>query len=274
MTFNKIEHSPNKVYLAFLDILGFSNFIKENTHQDAVNIYNNLFRVGIQLASAKVAQTIRGKSFFQNVDGKEGMVKPILENVRIRSIVISDTVIFWTESDSLIDFSELTVTVWQAMNFLFSAGLPLRGAITHGELTFAGGQLPDNPLMLQYQLIGKPLVEAAELEKKQTWAGCVIHPNVISNGPHLLKNLSFFEENGHIIKYNVPMKNNSHEEMYAINWVLGIKTKPNPEMIRDIFSSHKKTIKDIDTLILNTEKFFEDMSELSKKIIVMQPEVQ
>jgi len=76
--------------------------------------------------------------------------------------------------------------------------VPLRGAIAYGKCLVC----PD-PLYL----IGKPFLEAHELERAQNWAGVTLCESAVSN----------LEENPRVVEWAVPLKD-GRETRLVVNW--------------------------------------------------------
>ena len=255
-----LENSSKKVYVAFLDVLGFSAFIKNNPHEYAIKIYNNAF-VSTQMALAIPIQTARNAPAAK-LDEKRGNQKLIanLENIKIRSAVMSDSIVFWTDNDKEQDFYDLAITVQQFIRIQLMGGLPVRGAITHGELSTSCITPQGGSGMMHYQIVGKALVEAAELEKIQMWSGCAIHSNVISHCENI--NISKFEQHGLLVKYPIPLIDEKFEEGYVIKWICS-NDEIDVEMIDSLFAMHNKAInqKNTNTKIYNTKQYVLKMIE-------------
>lgn len=246
----------NPVFLAYLDILGFSKYILNNSHDSAVGTFDLIHR-GVELALAIPVQTDRKEAtIIRNEPNKHGQI--VIKNVKIRSIVISDTIVFWTEDSSIQAFYDLLETVKQFMRNTFINGFPVRGAISHGEMTCKGGRNNENPTLLQYKFIGKAFVRAAELEKKQLWAGCVVDPNLFKDNPKLEEWLYFFEQRGFLTSYIVPKKDGD-EKMSVIKWIEE-DDDIDINLIPDSFFQHKKVMDEGDRVkIKNTIQFISDM---------------
>jgi hypothetical protein len=83
--------------------------------------------------------------------------------------------------------------------------MPIRGAITVGNIIVSGDIV-----------LGKPIVDAYEIEKNQEWIGCTISSQA-------MRTLSKEARRGHsrenaVINYNVPCKNGIVKKLSAYNW--------------------------------------------------------
>jgi hypothetical protein len=268
------DKKSSKVFVAFLDILGFSQFIKKNSHDVVLKFYQQFCEM-IQISTAQTAQAAFQKPWFNLVPHNDGSqaVMANLDNTKINSFLMSDSIIFWTQSDSMKSFVELVATVKNFLICQFTIGFPVRGAITHGELNFITGALQASSVMIQHQLVGKSLVEAVELEGDQDWSGCIIHQDAIKKYSdnfelmrHQFNNLASLADLqgiGLIAKYLVPLKVGKKKE-YVINWADKIKTMTDYQAVERVFSRHNKSLNDgVKLKIENTKQFILDMQLLS-----------
>lgn len=83
--------------------------------------------------------------------------------------------------------------------------LPLRGSITVGDIIISDDLV-----------IGKPIVDAYEMEQKQEWIGCWVSRNALE----LLSKEAFEEhiKKRAIVEYEIPLKKGNVEKMFAYNW--------------------------------------------------------
>lgn len=131
------------------DILGYRSLIKNNTLDRLIKIFNQ-FIIDID----QKAVTLMHQDEHQ-VTG----ITPT------KTLIFSDTIILHqTMSESMSDFSPSFLTkACVLLRLGFEYGIPLRGAISFGEF-----------FVHERSILGKPLVEAFEAEKKSTMVGC--HP--------------------------------------------------------------------------------------------------
>lgn len=259
--------SPQKVFIAFLDILGFSKFIEVNSHEDVIKIYQSCLRMPLDFSLAEAAeQALQDSLWLKDVlDVKNPDASaPKLDNVQLNCISISDSIILSTTDCKMRDFIILIATV---RNFLAKSlwfGFPLRGAISYGTLTMDNSSLDSN--IIHHQMLGLPIVDAVNIEKIQNWSGCVIHKSVRDKiGPGLIRLDPLM-----LTLYDVPFKKSGKDDLIStelvVNWPYGlsddVKFNMNSNLIRSKFSMHGKKINDsIEQKIANTIKFFEQMSE-------------
>lgn len=100
-----------KKFIAYFDYLGFKQFIENNDLQYQKRIMGNNFR---DIESA----ITQGKS----VEAPHGVIAD-LSNHKVNCINFSDTVVFWTNDDSIQSLSEILEVAykfnWQATTFFF-----------------------------------------------------------------------------------------------------------------------------------------------------------
>ena len=161
----------NKSYIAILDILGFKDLVNENAHQELLNIYK-LFTTTINDCLA---------DFKSNIIDNEHETKIItdLTNVKINSVIISDSIIFWSDDNSTDSFFEMLITIRHALRFGIFHGIPMRGGFTVGEFSIIDEKLDTKSYNQNITFFGKGIVDAYNLEQSQDWAGCVIHEDCI-----------------------------------------------------------------------------------------------
>ncbi|HLP53445.1 MAG TPA: hypothetical protein VK151_00370 [Fluviicola sp.] len=230
-----------KKYIALLDILGFKDLIENNTHEEVVKLFDN-FRIYLQMALAKQKSTVDrlGRSVYD------------VSNSRINSIIISDTLIFWTNDNDPEDFFELIDCLQRFMVFCHNqAKIFLRGGITYGDFHYDNtGTIikPNDSIMMHPLIVGKALVSAHLIETKLQFAGCIIDQNAIEqvkkDAPKLFgKRWNQFLHDKVIVEYNVPMKT-CIQKAWTINWVRDF-TESNRSFAKD-FSSRNKSISDLE----------------------------
>ena len=118
-----MENSKN---VAFLDVLGFSDFVDNNDHSVLINIYNNIFTIFTTLGLAC------GQVKFVNNNGS-GYATPDVSYMNVNSLIVSDSIILWTDNSSPKSFEDIVSCVRQTLSLSFVSGLPLRGSIVEGQ---------------------------------------------------------------------------------------------------------------------------------------------
>jgi hypothetical protein len=177
-------------FVGLFDILGFSNMVKKYQLDKIWEAYNYL----------------KSTTSFMK-DNIESIFKSKLVNIEM----FSDTFLMCTancynQTKKDACFNALLGVCDGLFQSAIINKMPIRGAITYGEVI-----VNDNVI------IGKPIVEAYEMEQKQDWMGCWINDNAIKKvGSKLLDR---HEKGKLIIKYKVPFKSGEIKECYVFNWV-------------------------------------------------------
>lgn len=239
-----------KPYFAFLDVLGFKNLVKKNSHSELVKIYMQVLMTPVE---------IYGKYYQNQQKAKEIKLSEYFTYTGLKYLNVSDSILLWTDNckeQSLID-------ILNAVKFLMSTslslGVPLRGAIVMGdvEVIEKNGNL---------SLIGAGLVHAYELEGEQEWSGCIISNSIFSylksfqtkvmknNSPlHVEKIPSL------IVEYDVPLKVDKSRRAYVVNWAESLTL--TEEEIRELFAKHNKGNDNTETKMLNTIQFYNTIQQ-------------
>ena len=185
-------------YVAFLDIIGFSQMIKNRPLQEVMH------KIETGLFMSRLAGNLgEGVPNTSGMDLFEEKFKPL------DFFSFSDTFVISTRSLETRYLFQILAGTALLSQYLISEGLPVRGAISKGELAKISGT---------DHLIGKGIINAAELEKQQEWFVVAIDPNLV--------NQEFIELHESpllyplAIKYDVPVKEtyNGEKVEWAINW--------------------------------------------------------
>jgi hypothetical protein len=131
-------------WFCYLDLLGFKDLVRTKNSGHVIELYDEV--IGKLKAGADAK-----KSF------------------GISYSWFSDTFILFSKNDSLQDFTLLEQAGRLFFQRLILAEIPVRGALSHGELY---SNLERNIF------IGEALIEAYEYGEKQNWLGFVLTPSV------------------------------------------------------------------------------------------------
>ncbi|MGD0884895.1 MAG: hypothetical protein ABSA46_08490 [Thermodesulfovibrionales bacterium] len=187
-----VKVPTRQCFVALFDILGFKDIVNND-------ILEKVWKAYSEIKSST--------SFIQ--DNLESLFKQQIVTVES----FSDTFLIYTadySNKAQEDIDKYFNAILGVCDALFhsanSNGIPIRGAITTGELIVSEG--------IQ---IGKPIVETYEMEKRQDWIGCWISDDasrLISEKlleRHIKGNL--------ILKYKIPLKSGDIVHGYVFNWV-------------------------------------------------------
>lgn len=140
-------------YVAFLDILGFKDLVEKNSHEELERVYKNLVIPNTEHSLSF------GASKVIDIDGERKAVADI-SKFSINSLIVSDSVILWTDRVTMKSFIDI-VTV--ARNLLVQGifcGIPMRGAISLGPVSFLRGDINTELMNGTASLIRLGLVKA------------------------------------------------------------------------------------------------------------------
>lgn len=226
-------NSINKRTIALFDILGFKALVKKYPIDKLAKKYKLL-----------IGQT-------------EGLNRPLIKDKDIPSLfpnhpknrpwcikyIFSDTIILISENSGGVGCLKLLVYGWRLSQLCIVNKMPLRGGIFYGDIYID----PHKDIVL-----GRGLIDAYELEKKQNWIGVAIDESVEKAFPDLFKIIndpsSVF--NPLFLKYEVPFKDGSSKRLHTLNWRLNLVVEKGTRSLFD-----KKTDKSINEKIFNTLKY-------------------
>ena len=136
-------------YIALLDVLGFSELISRESRNDDLQRYFD----AIDVATSSDGQPVE-------------------------FVLFSDTIVISAPDDSEHSLLAVLRAASFAMHYLLAAGLPVRGAISHGG--YLRSQSEKGVL-----IAGAAFVEAYRFEKAQNWVGILVTPSVLRSFPAL-----------------------------------------------------------------------------------------
>jgi hypothetical protein len=179
-------------YVALFDILGFKNLVENNDLAAVVKFFESFIKL---IRSGKVL--LEGHL---TMDGKHHPLGYKL---------FSDTILLYSQDTSFDSLHNLVLYCLVLIREGLLQGIPVRGAITKGEVFI------DKDIF-----IGKPIVQAHVMEQRQEWLGCWIDDVC-------LENLSGEErwrlDGDMIVPYLIPLKQSEPEQsLWAINWTVSI----------------------------------------------------
>ena len=244
-------------YIAFLDILGFKDLIENNEINVLDKLYDELQESLMHCFSFANAEHLMK----ENKDEDAG-----IEENNLNSLIISDSIIIWTDDDSQRSFVNLIFTIRYLLYRSILSGFPLRGGLSCGELIVKSGSHAQSPKINSYStILGKGLTRAYLIENVSEWSGCTIDEKCIDHFNSKLESesedtadLSFLEEMDFVKTYKVPFKSGEIKKCVTINWThIGVGALDSKK-IRESFSKHNKKVTDwsVENKIRNTLKFF------------------
>lgn len=232
-------HSCTK-FVAFLDVLGYSELLKNNDIAYVRQLFEKIFK------NLKNKNTI-GETYIDS-----GNLSSSTYDLNIQ--MISDSIIIWTKDDLYISLQILVEACTTLIRTCFKEGLPLRGGISVGQ--FDAIESDDSYRISS--IIGDAIINAHNIEKKQKWMGCIIdkkcfiHLNL--DWEHVL-----VSPTKNVIEYDVPCFS---EQQLAINWCNFLYDDEDEETLKtqiiDSFNAHNKISdsEDVKIKIKHTLDFF------------------
>lgn len=182
-------------YIAFLDILGFKQFVTTTPLEQAVA------RMGHVFSFLPYAECLF------KISEIDGVAHPDPTHRSVFRFSFSDSFVFATKDDSRDSLNSIIVSTAILARSLFASMFPVRGAIVVGEADF----IPNSDHM-----IGAGIVAAVEFEQQQDWLGVTLAPEI---GDH-----ASITDRLHprvlplIARYNVPLKEGTLPDATVINW--------------------------------------------------------
>jgi len=193
-----------ETFIAFFDILGFKEFINNNDLKEVKRLFGHLLR--------ETQTAVSGEKY---ITLNSGMLVPDLKHQKVNCLHISDSIVFWTNSNTENDFIDLVETCytfyWRSLQTTF----PLRGCLTYGEIAFEPGTITsiNGVKFYNYSLIGKGLVESYLKAESIEYAGCLLDWKAIEKVSDALINNLIRDQK--ICMYKVPFKNgDSYEHVF------------------------------------------------------------
>ena len=200
------------------DVLGFSAWVETASLESILEQYRQLIDKAVLRPNEKGSLTA-----FHTPEGQ------LLAVARAPAYAyFSDTILLWCPlaPPLVADFVERCSDL---MCEAISAGIPLRGAITLGDAVL------DNAT---HTYIGKPIVEAHNLEKGQDWVGLTLG-NTALWSPFLAQ-----LHGASVIEYPTPMKRGSeiHASPVVVDWPRRWRER-NPADLGDVLDALNKAPK-------------------------------
>src|SRR5207247_1936259 len=144
-----------------------------------------------------------------------------LSEAKVNLLVVSDTVLLWTDRASMMGFLNIVGVARALLVAGFYTGFPLRGAVSFGPLSSLQATHPAATSVSVNSLFGRALVDAYVLEQSQEWAGCVVDERCIDLYTSLaeanknipdLADLETLVAGGLLRRYDVPLHEGGVED--------------------------------------------------------------
>jgi len=186
--------------VAFLDILGFGVMVNETPINELSKKYENLIDT-LEYLIRPVYFTKEHSTLFPD--------HPTHSPWCVMNI-FSDSIILISLDESLISSLKLIIYSWRLTQVCLSFKMPVRGAVTFGEI-----YINQNKNIT----LGCALTNAVKLEKKQQWIGVSLDENMENLLPELFHQIREIPILSNIFfRYEVPFKEDKRKLLHTLNW--------------------------------------------------------
>ena len=142
---NSVWRIKTKRYVAFLDILGFKDYVLRHSIDD---VYMRL----------KTLNGFRPEDDCSDYDSEEGK--------RIKFTIFSDSIFIFSKDDTFLNLRFFLTYVKRVMRMALREEIPLKGAIAYGDIVVDEEQ---------NLFCGQPIIDAYLLEEDLQYMGVVFH---------------------------------------------------------------------------------------------------
>jgi hypothetical protein len=143
-------------FVAFLDIMGFKDFVYRHNHAQVEDLMR------------RVAQATGEVEYWERYalrKRKAGSRKPV-DMGTVLPVMFSDSILLVSRSNSVHDARKIVYAVSFLLYRLFTAGVPVKGALAHGLFTAD---------FEHSVFFGKPLIDSYALGEESLFYGAVLH---------------------------------------------------------------------------------------------------
>lgn len=231
-----------KKTVAFLDILGFKQMIKNESLSELAKKYEKTIGTTGAL----------NKPLFPESDVPTLFQDHFKDTPWCNSYIFSDSIILISNDENYQSCLKLLVYSWRFTQVLLAAGMPVRGAITFGEIY----ENVSNGIVL-----GLALTEAYELEQKQQWIGVAIDSSTELAYPGLFSAIKSEKEilKNIFLRYPVPFKDGTTKILHTLNWRFNLIVEKGT---RSLFSDQPNA--EVDEKIQNTLRYAKKVIDSGK----------
>lgn len=247
-----------KRFIAHFDILGYKEFIENNTTEYINQQNDHIFRES-QTAVARDGAYI----------DVPGGIAPDVRTAEVNCMHFSDTILFWTNAATQNDFLKLAHVCYKFYWRTMQTSFAIRGALGFGEFSFEPFQIrgDNGARFLNSSLFGKGLVDIYLKAENQDWAGCFIDDSAWNaldeEGNKIVSEASLNDliYKNVIVFYPVPLKDGRREYRHCFRLMnsLDNATFRNSAIdIKRIFTQHmngKPIVPSVERKMNNTIDF-------------------
>lgn len=251
-------------YVCFADVLGFRSLVASMTHAELDRRYRNGFLTGAENAVAQ------GRWRVEQREGEEVVVAEI-ETATINMLVVSDSVIFWSDEARCAEFVAIVHAARLLLMWGIGAQIPVRLAIAAGPLT-AYSPAYQNPRLNVSTVYGRALTDAYEAERRQQWSGGVVAQSAldlydasreVAGAPTIAELMT----HGLLLEYDIPLHDGPGPKGVAVNWPTANRSGVSNTMIRSAFGrsrTYGPWPQHLQPKVDNTLRFVSDVGHLAR----------
>ena len=157
----------NKRFVAFFDILGFKDMVTRFKHKE--------IRKKLELLKLTAQQ-------LENYEWKEFAIIEtglIINKYQTRSITFSDSILFFSNGDTIEDFLKIVIDSWLLLEDAINNNIVIRGAISFGEITVD---------FKKSLFFGQPIIDAHLLHEDLNMLGIILDHNAENQKNTFIRN--------------------------------------------------------------------------------------
>jgi hypothetical protein len=228
-------------YVAFADVLGFKDLVRNNSHENLLRIYNGSLSLAAEYAASS------GRPAADPASGTPIEYEVNLSTVNVR--VVSDSVILWTDESRPPEFVALVMALTNLLGAAMASEIPLRAALAFGALAHQTKSYNTSRISVD-SLVGLGLVDAYTAESEQQWSGGYVLPAALDHyratAAYGAPTIDQIEAAGWLTRYPVPLKDDRRVDAYAINWMRPIAGTDLAGAVRTAFEAWGKGTSEAD----------------------------
>jgi len=252
----------NDKFVMFLDILGFSQLVLNNTPEQLKQIYDSELHQTAGMCTVLSVATFGTVQNFKITANSNNTLSDVQQK-HINLHVMSDSLIAWTNDKKLESLTTLCQFAATYLSMTLSLGLPHRGAISIGDIQFI--DLPLNGKS-QTNVVGAGVVKPHNYEVGQEWMGCVVDPECITEFSVSERHDFFSSTQCPVLQCSPPYKAGAkYKSDLTINWTLFQPSSKDRDYFEKQFSRNNKGIGgDVPLKINNTYEFHNRYCNIKK----------
>jgi hypothetical protein len=240
--------------ICVFDILGYKNFIKNNTVIECAQSIENIIEKLPKYVHDRLLEVFdpKEKEEIPLSDSAKMLISGLLEE-RLHFVNVSDTIIlafdFTNSSEMILDLftmvSLLYINIFQETSF--EKGFPMRGCVDIGSFYL-------NNNIFAGDTIINCFIESERLD----FSGVILTNNSVKilEKQNTSMTNNFLKK--YVTKYIVPLNNNSEENKYLIKWTVEISNSKINDIKQTIIESFHAHNKEVNSSVMkkinNTEK--------------------